>query len=280
MPMKRLSKHLGKKQPRLAPAKACAFCGAAAVEMSGEHIFSGWIDKLFESKGYNWRYTDPDTREVNIWDQRKLNRKLYVVCADCNNGWMSRIENDLAKPTLTNMIRDGNKQSLLPRGAVSLAIFAFKCAVVANHANLNGDPFFSPAARDRFKTSLAIPSGFQIWIGAFQGIYKQSGVFNCYYLIPQTVAKPWCDLEFYGFTFVAGHLAFQVLASKWRNLLRKGEPLPIFTQDPQWDTASIPSWPSDNRSLVWPPVAYFSNDSIHTFIQRWGSPWTTTANII
>jgi hypothetical protein len=97
---------------------------------------------------------------------------------------MSVIENSVARPTLTNMIRDGNKQSILPRGAVSLATFGFKCAVVANHANLNGDPFFTRAARERFKTSLAIPPSVQMWVGAFQGIFKRSGVFNCYHLRP------------------------------------------------------------------------------------------------
>ncbi len=276
--MARPSKHLGKKQPRLEPAKSCAFCGADAVEMSGEHIFSAWIDKLFDSKGYNWRYTDPDTREVSKWDQRKLNRRLKVVCAECNNGWMSRIENELAKPTLSDMIRDGSKQSLLPRGAVSLAIYGFKCAVVANHANLNGDPFFAPAARDRFQNSLALPQGVQMWIGAFQGIYKRSGMFTSYYLIPNSPAKPFCDLEFYVFTFLAGHLAFQILGSKWRVLSRKGQPLPVFTQDPEWDVAAIPFWPSDNQPIDWPPPAYLSNDSINEFIHRWATQWT--ANLV
>lgn len=244
--------------------------------MTGEHIFSAWIDRLFDSKGYNWRYTDPDTREISNWDQKNLNRKLNVVCAECNNGWMSGIENFVAKPALTNMIRDGGKQSLLPRGAVSLATFGFKCAVVANHANLHGDPFFSPAARERFKASLAIPAGVQMWIGAFQGIYKRSGVFNCYYLVPSTPSKPWCDLEFYAFTFVSGHLVFQILGSKWRTLARKGEPLPVFTQEPEWDVASVPFWPTDNVPISWPPPAYFSNDSIHEFIHRWGKPFTAT----
>jgi hypothetical protein len=274
--MKRPSRHLGKKQPRLEPAKSCAFCGNDAVEMSGEHIFSGWIGRLFDSKGYNWRFTDPDTGEVNFWDQRTTDRKLYVVCTECNTGWMSGIENKLAAPTLSDMIRDGSKQSILPRGIDSLSIFAFKCAAVGNHANLNGDPFFSPAARERFKSSLALPTeGFQIWIGAFQGTSKRSGLFSCHHVIPKPpVAKPFDDMEFLVFTFVAGYFVFQVFASKWKTLSRKGQPLPIFTQEAKWDIASIPVWPSDNRPVSWPPRAYLSDDTIHEFVNRWGGNWT------
>lgn len=252
-------------------AKACAFCGNDAVELSGEHIFSAWIDRLFDSAGYNWHFTDPDSRETIAWSQKNLNQKLKVVCAKCNNEWMSDLENDIAKPALTNMIRDGDPEILASKSQVSLATFAFKSAVVANHANLNGEPFFTPAARNRFRSSLELPPGVQMWVSAFQGIYKRSGVFNSYYLVPNSPAKPWCDLEFYVFTFVAGHLAFQVLASKWSKLIRKGEPLPVFAQYPEWDVAAIPFWPRDNRPVSWPPPAYLSNDSVHEFIQRWGS---------
>lgn len=236
--------------------------------MTGEHICSAWIGRLFDSEIYNWTHTH-ETGEIKRWKSKSLDETLPVVCDKCNNGWMSDIENLEAKPALTNMIRDGAAQSLLPRGIIALACFAFKNAVVANHANLNKEPFFTPAAREQFRKNLTIPPGVQMWVGAFHGIYAHSGICKSYYLEPQLYASDPQNFELYVFTFVAGHLAFQVLASKWKSLFSRGMPPPALRPDKYWDSAATSFWPMDGFPLSWPPEKYLSNDSIRVFSNRW-----------
>jgi hypothetical protein len=49
-----------------------------------------------------------------------------------------------SKVAFSGMIRDGAEVCLLSRGIALLAAFAFKCAVIADHADSRGGPFFSP----------------------------------------------------------------------------------------------------------------------------------------
>ena len=44
--------------------------------------------------------------------------KARVVCGDCNNGWMSDLENDHAKPVLTPLITgDATKMEIIQQVA-------------------------------------------------------------------------------------------------------------------------------------------------------------------
>src|SRR5258708_12778933 len=136
----------------------CAYCANDASEMrSGEHICSAWIGKLFGPQEYNWTRSSLRTGKVRRWKKKAADEKIRdVVCSDCNSGWMSELENE-AKPALTNIIRDGFPQCLLPRGIMLLAAFAFNKAVVANHSNLNRDPFFTLPAPEKFPSPLQVP---------------------------------------------------------------------------------------------------------------------------
>ena len=142
-----------------------------------------------------------------------------------------------ARITFANMIVHANSISLLPRGLALLAAFTFKCAVVGNHIKPSGDPFFSRWARYNFRSSLSIPSGIQMWIGGFRGEFRYSGRWSSYYFRPK--AGPFRDIEFYVFTYVAGGLALQLLASRWVQLHQTGMPLPNLRPDKVWETATL-----------------------------------------
>ena len=65
------------------------------------------------------------------------------------------------------------------------------------------------------------------------------------------------DLRFFTFTFLAGHLAFQVHATKWASLHNLGNPLPPVEFETQWDTRTTTEfWPDRYGFPVeWPPAA-------------------------
>lgn len=195
-----------------------------------------------------------------------MDQKTNVVCKTCNETWMSDIES-AARLTLSNMIRDGASVTLLTPGIVSLATFAFKCAVIGNHMSPDGPPFFSPGVRRKFRETLRIPDGVQIWVAAFQGLYRFSGRCAPYYA--KATADPLLDLRFYIFTFAVGHLAFQVLAPKWAKLYSQ-RPTRLLTDDFRpWDRAATRIFPYDGFPVSWPPALYLDDDGFDTFKHRW-----------
>ena len=74
----------------------CAFC-LKPTQMTGEHIFSAWMGKLFGKALY--QFTTLDKKGTyHRSATRVLNQKAYVVCKECNNGWMSNLEEGPQSP--------------------------------------------------------------------------------------------------------------------------------------------------------------------------------------
>ncbi len=179
---------------------------------------------------------------------------------------MSGVE-DGASRALSGIVRDGSPVCLLPSGLVSLAVFSFKCAILANHMAPNEEPFFSPFIRHRFKDDLEIPSSVQMWMGDFQGSARWSGRWNLRYVKSSNDSAH--NLEFYTFNFVAGRLAIQVIAKRWAKLHQRGRKLPLVHFIPAWDEALIEFWPGPRiQPIVWPPPKHFVDESFDDLVDR------------
>ena len=243
--------------------RLCAFCQSEAT-LTGEHLWSAWVGKLFPSIVYDFRRTDA-TGIRGQWSLPRLEAKAKVVCKPCNEGWMSRLEEE-AKLILKSVIGEGYPVSLLPKSIPSLAAFAFKGAVVANHMNIGEQPFFSASTRSHFRESLDIPVGMQMWIASYSG-EKLRGDFSGYRFRPSEGFL--ADAEFYVFTYAVGYLVLQVLAPRWRENHRGNENPPILSPDRVWEPVSIQFWPDTKRPVTWPPLQDLSDDSLKVFHERW-----------
>jgi hypothetical protein len=245
----------------------CPFCPSQATKLTREHLVSAWIGELFNSSGYNLhRYTEAGL--VKKWRKAKLDEKAFAACRECNNGWMGDIETEM-KAAFSHIIRDGVKVSLLPSGLALLAAFAFKCAVVADYINpADGTLFYTSHTRHKFRASLQIPNGVQMWLWAFQRVYVNSGVFNSYYLKPRPVSGTLDDVNFHVFTFLAGCLGFQVVSSKWTDVRQSGQKPPLLCPESIWESAAVRFWPLDGLPVSFPPRHCLSNNSLEAFINR------------
>src|SRR4029077_12013001 len=93
-----------------------------------------------------------------------------VVCTPCNNNWMSDLENDHARPAMQDLHLGNNSATLGPTEVAALSAYAFKTTVVANHKTLRRPVFFSAGERFKFRTTLSIPSGIQIWLACRKSV--------------------------------------------------------------------------------------------------------------
>jgi hypothetical protein len=237
--------------------RICAFCPNAAE--SGEHLWSAWMGSLLRATSYQFR----DGKRSKVFQKKSLNQKVTVVCRKCNSGWMSDLENKHAKPAMADIIHKGRDTFLTVREIVSISTFAFKHAVVADHADFDREPFFAAEARHSFRASLTIPPGVQMWIGRFG---SRKGIFRGLY--HGVDSSPVGGFKFYAFTYVAGFLALQVVAKVGIGEHKEHIELGTIVQHRAWNSFAIPLWPSDGHAIHWPPPRDLNNKIIDQFANR------------
>jgi hypothetical protein len=94
--------------------------------------------------------TNADGSVAYSYASKIFQQTVNSVCEDCNNGWMSRIENE-AKPILVKMLK-GKSFVLDKKSQAKLATWALKTMLVFNHGNPAppAKQFIPPAHYARF----------------------------------------------------------------------------------------------------------------------------------
>ena len=86
----------------------CVFCQTGRP--TKEHVCPQWISRLIREHRPGDTFTTirrrPDGND-HSWTANVIDIQAKIVCRDCNGGWMSRIDNEQAKPLLSPMIATG-----------------------------------------------------------------------------------------------------------------------------------------------------------------------------
>lgn len=82
----------------------CVFCGGAGL--TKEHVWPSWLKYVFYMAGPEivHELLDRNGQLVRLRRSVSLDAQVRRVCGDCNNGWMSRME-DATRPVLEPLIR-------------------------------------------------------------------------------------------------------------------------------------------------------------------------------
>jgi hypothetical protein len=239
--------------------KECAFCPATA-KLSGEHLWSDWMKTIFAGKNFTFTQRDSEGKATNVWRSSKIDLTAKVVCKSCNESWMSRLESQHAKPALSDLIVGSKELALSQWRANSIALFAFKSAIVIDQMR-RGAPFFGRSLRHKFARTLIIPKHVQMWLAGY--LPMGSGRFNTYYA--DASISNGGRLDLYVCTYAVGHFIFQVVAVRSTGI-------PSFSPRPGFEHLSIPFWPDIPDGISWPPqdVLRTSTD-FDKFSERWGA---------
>lgn len=178
---------------------------------------------------------------------------------------MSDIDEE-SKIILRHLITDLTPKKLPIRVLISIAVFAAKTSIVADHLGISSDlePFFTRGERYRFREAQTIPPGLFMWFGALERDRK--GVFKTRHVMPASRTENHFGL--YVFTYAVGHFVLQVVGVKWATY-NPEKPLPIVDQNPAYADYMIPFWPITGN-LLWPPPKYLSENSVDVLANRWG----------
>jgi hypothetical protein len=236
--------------------KECAFCPETA-NMSAEHLWSNWMNELFPGKK---RFTNKNEHGeiVADWSSHKLERKARVVCEPCNNTWMSDIESR-AKSAMSNFIL-GKKGAISQSCADSIALFAFKSAVILDHIRRDREPFFSRPVRHCFRESFAIPAGVRMFMAGFLPRGK-GHVHTCYH---QGALSAGDRITLYVCTYAVGHFVFQVVGQKQPGHTQ------VTLQPRTLLSFGVEFWPWVPDGASWPPADVLQTvDEFDSFSNRW-----------
>ncbi len=237
----------------------CAFCARTATKLTKEHIFAGWVDKLYPRAASEKALCVISRRDGSIKKYASLpfEQQVRVVCATCNNGWMNDLEGAVA-PILGPMILHGRAVRLMPQVQRTVAAWAIKTAFMIQHLR-SDDRIVPDEEYHRFYADRQPSSKYQVWLAHRASVIDQKGmalVRSREQIIDEvsydeTVAEPEIrqmvadGCQVYRMTFALGRVAFVVFGHTFPNSFR-------VQLSPNMAKVIRRIWPVQDRT-TWPP---------------------------
>lgn len=185
-------------------------------------------------------------QKLGNWLTAKPKLQVKRLCASCNNGWMSRLEND-AKPVLKSILDDKSKD-LYASAQLTIARWAVKTAMVLEAIDSKRPWFYSEDERQMMRADLSLPHRTSVWIAK---CVKQP---NIYSAAKDHRTTPGDDgVHAFGTTMAFGSLALQIVSIKTPNVIPKNVNLTYDVREGLWDQTLVQVWPTTQNSLAWPP---------------------------
>jgi hypothetical protein len=238
-------------------ARACVFCGATPV--TREHLWPDWARKRMAEEGalHHRQILDRqgEARIDREWLKQAYSMTVRVVCATCNSGWMSALENRAKK--LSEPILDGRGRELHREGQRTLATWALKTALMIDQSQSRDGHAFPQAVYDHLRAHGQPPLDMRIWMASYGG--DRLGFTHLYGMdVDITQAADRGVREIHGATVAFGPVVFQVFGATIDGLvdgLRVGAP-PVVHQ----------LWPYDG-TFTWTPAGGFDDKALLSFAE-------------
>ncbi len=249
----------------------CVFCGVEG-DLSEEDLIPKWANVILRrlAGGNDVLYS---TRQVDVANEGavlgSVSRrrqsysavKLPKFCEQCNNTWMSRIEND-AKPLVEPMIY-GQRVGFTGRDLHALAKWLVLKTLVADLID-HGYPTAGDEEFQWFYEHMDVPEGFVARVGYFDHSKQDVCFFN---LEPLTAGQNLAGLKTgdpvaLQFSLSFGPAWFQALLIR-----RAAADYPRFVNDcpnPYWTQL----WPP-RSNVNWPPPLRFKRENLPGILSQW-----------
>lgn len=244
---------------RLVNRKECAFCAgpSGGKNKSREHVLPDWLNKYLPYPRDDYheqevgRVTsqaqgEQKSRQYRRWPGDFGTRKVHGICKDCNNGWMSKLE-ERVKPHLVELI-EGRAVTPDAETLTLLSTWIVKTAMTNELTGLARIPS-SQEERAFLKENQKPPEGWQILIARHNSqvwrkrfAYYEAGL-NIVGRPPATEKNS--PLDGFTTTFGVGQFAAHTLC------LRQPD-LEMALQVPQEHRGRLRIWPLPTSEFRWP----------------------------
>jgi hypothetical protein len=228
------------------PQRHCIFCHRPAT--SREHLLPEWLREILpaEEKVIHTRRLGGEGEQK--WTKKPFEEKTKKVCAGCNHGWMSRLE-EAAKPVLSPMLtRSRIPYELDPQARWIAATWAAKTAYVFQSQSADSSvPDLHPFLT--MENGMP-PAQVNIFIGSHDRARRDP--INSFFVVQPLSAVSAgghsgeeAEFGYMAFIAIAG-LSFLVIGHRRTGRLR-------FDLNPPSSELLSKLWPPDGASLSWPP---------------------------
>ncbi|WP_433052566.1 hypothetical protein [Dactylosporangium sp. CS-033363] len=229
------------------PVGECPFCQGHGRHITNEDIYPKWLLRYLESRGARMVRDDRTAR--------RLGGLVTPVCNDCNNTWMSTIENDV-KYIIVSMLNE-------PRGISideqrRLALWAAVKGVLFDR--VGGAPVLPLGVGHDLNIKRRPHPEMRIWIAAYSDMSSVLEAHPWRIFTPKGSSSDHPDeLLGYCMTFSIVHLVFQVFVPIIGGSLAELE---------NFDGSVLQIWPTAAEELSWPPRWQFDRHSIVALARR------------
>jgi hypothetical protein len=223
------------------------FCGASG-QLTKEHVIPKWVARALidmepgdEPPDWFQQYNAGGLIERDVQRSVQLpSVAVRAVCALCNNGWMSSLENK-SKPVIEPMIR-GEEVVLNPKQQLQIATWASK-TVVAFESNEPTSLVTLPGDRDLIRTEQRPPAHHRVRLAARSEVRESMMVT---FRIGRSVDAPDEKPDVFATVITLGFLRLQVWGGH-------GNPGSGLSQAGSSSPQAVMIWPPTPRAVTWPP---------------------------
>lgn len=232
-------------------ARVCVFCGRSPV--TSEHVVPRWISGLFSGYGLGTAQLVHVDGTTTTYTTEFFRQQVRVVCAACNNEWMSDLESR-AKDKLTRMILTTGRVKLRVPTARTLATWAAKTALILQYLHPRDriipdseyvEVFTRKQATQRqavlvgFRNDFRDRSGHEAIVNSSQQVISRFNAASDHELFEHARQ----GRRAYRSLFAIGHVVFAVVGHDFPGRMLFGQ---------SRNDVLKPLWPTQGR-LDWPP---------------------------
>jgi hypothetical protein len=232
--------------------KKCIFCGGRPL--TKEDVWPTWLTQYVPrdlpsySDSVNTISASGEittVRKKRSGDPRS--RRAKCVCATCNSGWMSRLQ-ERAKPIVLALVR-GTETTLSVRDQDLLSAWATMSTITSEYFNPSQVAISARHRRRFWKTQRALKN-WKIWIGNYRrGEWKPYRAHNAWTYVKSSRPRrkpPPPNTQ--TTTLVFGQLYLHVTSSEISNIIKR-----LAFPEPLTNTILKQIWPARTGTLRWPP---------------------------
>jgi hypothetical protein len=243
--------------------------------MTAEHVWGDWIAKHAKDDadlnkvrlGHTilGQHGEPRSQSVSTRAGGPLRSTVPVVCAPCNSGWLSRIQNT-SKSYLIPLIEGRRDQVIGPDAQTALATWATMATITGENILRSPTSIAVPQSdRNAFMDTAMPLDGWSIWIGHYRRLHwKVSWVHACIPIVATDVIRkpePHAGIDqpnTQWTTMVVGNLYLHIVSSSTIQDVIQGW---------RWHTAPraagrlVQIWPNKESVIVWPPPSLTDQDA-------------------
>lgn len=184
--------------------------------------------------------------KLGSWRIAQPKLPVKWLCAACNNGWMSNLENE-AKPVLESIL-DEKLKDIDASAQTKLARWAVKTAMVLESIDSDRTWFYSDCERQLMRAEQSLPPRTSVWIA------KCINQPNIYSAARDLRTTPNSDRVYaYVTTMAFGSLAFQIVSIKAPAAIPENITLTYDVTEGPWEQTLVQVWPTTQKSVGWPP---------------------------